>query len=57
MHSILQCSREGNHIIDFIIYITHRYTIQLAKKIRGNDPVAVETACSSSKGGMMEEAG
>ena len=57
MHSILQCSRVGNHIIDLIIYIIHHYTIYLAKKMRGNGPVVVETACSSSKGGMMEEAG
>jgi len=45
----------GNHIIDLIIYTTHHYITQLAKKMRQNGPVAVETACLSSKGRMMEE--
>jgi len=57
VHSILQYSRVGNNIVDFVIYIINHYTIQLTKKMEGNGPVTVETACSSSKGRMMEEAG
>jgi len=35
----------------------HYDTIYIEKNMGGNGPVAVETACSSSKGGMMEQAG
>jgi len=35
----------------------HYDTIYLAKKMRENSPAAVETACSSSKGRMMEQVG
>lgn len=57
VYSTLPCSGPSNHWIDLITYIIYHGTTYLPKYLKGNGPVAGETACSSSKGGMTEQAG
>ena len=45
---ILQCSLIDIHIFNIILCVNHAITLYIAKKMKGNGPVTVDIASSSS---------